>query len=123
VVEEGKVRDVLRPPYHPYTELLLRSVPMIGKRRDATGTPRSAEELSGPAVASGCKFAGRCPRKIGAVCETTQPPWLDVDWDHRIRCHLPLATLADAPPWLPVLAAAHAASHGASRAAANAANG
>ena len=33
IVEEGPVDDVLHPPYHPYTELLLSSVPLIGKRR------------------------------------------------------------------------------------------
>ena len=35
IVEEGPVEDVLHPPYHPYTELLLSSVPLIGKRRAA----------------------------------------------------------------------------------------
>jgi peptide/nickel transport system ATP-binding protein len=107
VVEEGRVRDVLRPPYHPYTELLLSSVPMIGKRRGTTGAARPAEEIGGPEVASGCKFAGRCARKIGPICETAEPPWQEVDGDHRIRCHVPLATLACVPPWLPVHAVAN----------------
>jgi peptide/nickel transport system ATP-binding protein len=106
VVEEGRVRDVLRPPYHPYTELLLSSVPMIGKRRGATVATRPAEESGDTAAASGCKFAGRCTRKIGPICETAEPPWQEVDGDHRIRCHVPLATLARVPPWLPVHAGA-----------------
>ena len=46
IVEEGPVDDVLHPPYHPYTELLLSSVPLIGKRRrrpspDASRAPGS----------------------------------------------------------------------------------
>jgi len=102
LVEEGEVRDVLRPPYHPYTELLLSSVPVIGKPRSMEG-----ERLADPSPASdgtdaGCKFAGRCPRKLGPICDTVPPPWQQVDRDHRIRCHVPLATLAAVPPWLPV---------------------
>jgi peptide/nickel transport system ATP-binding protein len=101
VVEEGRVGDVLRPPYHPYTELLLCSVPMIGKRRDTVTVARPAEEAGDPSAASGCKFAGRCTRKPGPICDTAQPPWQEVDRHHRIRCHVPLATLASIPPWLP----------------------
>ena len=101
VVEEGQVRDVLHPPYHPYTELLLGSVPMIGKRRGAAGVVRSTEEAGDPAAVACCKFAGRCARKMGPICETTQPPWRQVDGEHRIRCHIPLTMLAGMPPWLP----------------------
>jgi peptide/nickel transport system ATP-binding protein len=109
VVEEGAARDVLRPPYHPYTELLLNSVPIIGKRRGAESVARSTVEDDGANTASGCKFAGRCTRKLGAICETVEPPWREVDREHRIRCHIPLAALAGVPPWLPVHALTAAA--------------
>ena len=109
VVEEGSVRDVLRPPYHPYTELLLSSVPMIGKRRGDTVATPPIEEINDATARSGCEFAGRCARKIGSICETEPPPWRQADGEHRIRCHVPLATLAGIPPWLPVHAVADAA--------------
>jgi peptide/nickel transport system ATP-binding protein len=89
LVEEGAVRDVLRPPYHPYTELLLRSVPVIGKQRESAGAPRSIE-------------ASDDPRKLGTICHIVEPPWQVVDGGHRIRCHIPLPALAGVPPWLPV---------------------
>ena len=69
LVEDGPTDAVLRPPYHPYTELLLRSVPVIGGARQA--------RLAGPDAFvddPACKFAGRCPRKIGPVCDTVPPP-------------------------------------------------
>ncbi|MGD0430162.1 MAG: ABC transporter ATP-binding protein [Acetobacteraceae bacterium] len=111
LVEEGGVRDVLHPPYHPYTEALLCSVPIIGKRRGPTDELRSTKEADGSATVSGCKFSGRCPRKQGPICDTAPPPWQEVDRGHRIRCHIPLATLNDVPPWLPARLPADAA-HG-----------
>jgi len=40
-------------------------------------------------IPEGCRFHTRCPRKIGEVCETTEPPWQDAGNDHRICCHIP----------------------------------
>jgi len=42
---------------------------------------------------SGCVFHTRCPRKIGAVCETDEPPLVEVEIDHAMRCHIPLEEL------------------------------
>jgi peptide/nickel transport system ATP-binding protein len=95
LVEDGPTDDVLQPPYHPYTELLLRSVPVIGGARQAS--------LRGPDEAAAdpaCKFAGRCPRKLGSVCDTVPPPVQSAGPGHHIRCHIPLPQLAEIPPWL-----------------------
>jgi peptide/nickel transport system ATP-binding protein len=97
IVEEGPTADVLHPPYHPYTELLLRSVPVIGGVRHAR-LPGPDKSVSDPA----CKFAERCPRKLGAICDTVPPPQQSAGPGHRIRCHIPLPQLADIPPWLPL---------------------
>jgi peptide/nickel transport system ATP-binding protein len=96
IVEEGPVGDVLHPPYHPYTELLLSSVPLIGKRRTAAAT-----QAAQPApMAGGCKFANRCTRRVGPVCDSVPPPVQQVGPDHGIRCHIPLPQLAAVPHWL-----------------------
>jgi peptide/nickel transport system ATP-binding protein len=104
LVEQGGVQEVLRPPYHPYTEMLLRSVPVIGTRQRSVGVERSVDGADEAAGVSGCKFARRCPRKLGPICDSLRPPWQEVGRDHRIRCHIPLAALANVPPWLPVRA-------------------
>jgi hypothetical protein len=44
---------------------------------------------------TGCAFAGRCQWQLGAVCDTHTPPWREVSPGHRIRCHIPLAELAE----------------------------
>jgi peptide/nickel transport system ATP-binding protein len=95
VVEDGPTEDVLQPPYHPYTELLLRSVPVIGGARHV-GLRGPDEVAADPA----CRFAGRCPRKLGSVCDTVPPPVQSAGPGHHIRCHIPLPQLAEIPPWL-----------------------
>jgi peptide/nickel transport system ATP-binding protein len=92
------VADVLRPPYHPYTELLLRSVPVIGTRH--AGPP--AMDTPTEATASACRFAARCVHKLGPICDTEAPPWQQAAPSHHVRCHIPLDRLQEVKPWLPV---------------------
>jgi peptide/nickel transport system ATP-binding protein len=40
-------------------------------------------------VPLGCPFSGRCPRRIGAICDETPPPTLQLAGGHRIVCHIP----------------------------------
>jgi len=88
---------VLRPPYHPYTELLLSSVPLIGKPR---GGGASTQAASPAPAAGGCKFASRCTRRIGPICDSIQPPLQQAGPGHGILCHIPLPQLAAVPHWL-----------------------
>jgi peptide/nickel transport system ATP-binding protein len=57
------------PPYHPYTEALLSAIPIpdpdIHQERIRLRSVPSAVNIP-----SGCRFHTRCPRKIGAICET-----------------------------------------------------
>ena len=79
-------------PHHPYTEALLSAVPTL----DGTGHERIRLEGEIPSPAdppSGCVFHTRCPRKIGEICETTEPPLADAEPGHAIRCHIPLDEL------------------------------
>jgi peptide/nickel transport system ATP-binding protein len=96
LVDTSPAMMLATPPYHPYTEALLRSVPVPDPRRRGgyrglSGTPPSAM-----AVPSGCPFHTRCPRKVGSICETDAPPWRDVPGGRRILCHIPVGELAHA---------------------------
>ena len=73
IMELGTAETVFAGPHHPYTEALLSAVPSLD------GTHRERIRLEGeiPSAAdppTGCVFHTRCPRKLGAVCETTEPP-------------------------------------------------
>ena len=98
IVEFGDVDDVFLPPYHPYTEALLSAVPVPDpdlkqKRIILEGNLPSVRN-----VPAGCPFATRCPRKVGAICDTTPPPELRTATGHRIACHIPLEELKRVDP-------------------------
>ena len=97
-VEEGKLDEVLHPPYHPYTEALLSAVPLVGVRERASQRIRLPVEAMEPG--KGCRFAPRCPRRIGALCDEVPPPVREPTPDHRIACHIPIAELESMEPVL-----------------------
>src|SRR6185312_5705790 len=94
VMEKGAVEAIFAPPYHPYTEALLSAIPipdpaMQQKRIRLEGDAPSPIDLP-----KGCRFAGRCPRKLGAICDAEAPPEQDAGGGHMIACHIPLAELS-----------------------------
>lgn len=97
VVEQGPTDEVLVPPFHPYTRLLISSVPemRIGwleetmqKREMAVGISRGVEM-----DAVGCPFYNRCPMGIEGTCNQVIPPILQLNDGHQISCHLTLGQL------------------------------
>jgi peptide/nickel transport system ATP-binding protein len=94
LLEFGRSEEIFSGPQHPYTEALLSSVPKIGG--SGLSRIRLEGEIPSPRdTPSGCVFHTRCPRKVGAICETQVPPWRDAGGIHRIRCHIPLAELRE----------------------------
>ena len=97
VVEEGLAAQVLAPPYHPYTEALLSAVPVVGAQGRAKSRIRLKGDVSSAQGSAGCRFAHRCPRHMGAICDTVTPPMLAFGASHQIACHLPAEQLAAMP--------------------------
>ena len=100
VVEQGPVNEVLDPPFHPYTRLLISSVPelRIGwledtmqKREMAVGIARGVE-----ITRRGCPFYNRCPMGIEGTCETETPPVRELEDGHEIHCHQTIEALEEA---------------------------
>jgi len=90
--ELGPADVVFDGPHHPYTEALLSAVPTI----DGGGRDRIRLEGDVPSAASppsGCVFHTRCPRKLGAICEEQEPPLVEVEDGHLMRCHIPIDEL------------------------------
>ncbi len=96
LAEEGALEEVLHPPYHPYTEALLSAVPLVGSRERAAQRIRLPVEAGEPG--NGCRFAPRCPRRLGEICDTMPPPVHESAPGHRIACHIPLDRLAAVVP-------------------------
>lgn len=87
IIEKGPVGEVFTPPYHPYTEILLSSVP--------SPTPGEAPERKSPQgqlpspsdPPSGCRFHTRCPYAM-PECEVNTPKMTEMNNNHTIHCHL-----------------------------------
>lgn len=76
-------------PIHPYTRMLLSSVPVVSEYEEKLKPRRvvSAGEIPSPVnVPSGCRFHPRCPER-GRVCEHTEPDLRGVDDQHMVACH------------------------------------
>ena len=92
--EIGPVAAVYGSPSHPYTEALMGAVlePKPGARPVLLA--EDVVELFPPS--KGCPFQRRCHRKLGPICEDTQPPQQEVSAGHVIHCHIPASDLARA---------------------------
>jgi peptide/nickel transport system ATP-binding protein len=84
---------VFAPPYHPYTEALLSAIPVPNPDMRQERIRLKGSVPSAVNIPPGCRFHTRCPRKIGPICETDEPPWQDIGNHHRICCHIPLDEL------------------------------
>jgi peptide/nickel transport system ATP-binding protein len=85
LVELGRVREVFREPLHPYTRLLISSLPSFGQKgvfRGIPGLPPSL--LNRP---EGCPFRPRCPDAL-ARCAVETPALRDVGSSRQVACHL-----------------------------------
>jgi peptide/nickel transport system ATP-binding protein len=85
LVELANVRDLFGEPLHPYTQMLIASLPSLegkGKLHGIPGLPPSL--LNKPA---GCPFQTRCPR-VMEVCRTVEPPLRELRPSHWASCHL-----------------------------------
>jgi len=85
IVEMARGDDLFRRPLHPYTRLLLHSIPQLDafrKRDERTFEKMDRVSALGP----GCSFQPRCSHARGR-CQTEEPVLLDVGEDHLVACH------------------------------------
>jgi oligopeptide/dipeptide ABC transporter ATP-binding protein len=86
VAEAGDVELVVKQPRHPYTQLLISSIPVASTERTWTDETVAAPALQG-AGPSGCKFADRCPSAT-PDCLQAPPPLFQTDGFRAVSCFL-----------------------------------
>ena len=96
VAEYGPAKSVLDLPSHPYTEALLSAAPVPDPDAEPTLIRLPGAVPTMREAFQGCFFAGRCPRKIGPICDHTPPPARagQDSPEHVIYCHIPVDELA-----------------------------
>lgn len=87
VVEYGPSDQILTDSAHPYTELLLDSVPTVDHKWER-GVKLPDIELK-EYQAQACKFAKRC-KYVQAICENTPPPMVQVSGERQALCYKPV---------------------------------
>jgi oligopeptide/dipeptide ABC transporter ATP-binding protein len=88
LVEAGNAAEVIRSPQHPYTQLLVSSIPWREPgRRWGKGVERASPRSGSAHEDTGCAFAGRCPR-VTAECTRVVPPLRRSLPGGAAACHL-----------------------------------
>jgi len=88
VMEVGNVDTVIRDPKHPYTKLLVSSIPwpdpdlVWGGAEDMIQKSQVAFK-----AITGCKFAPRCPYRMD-ICDTRPPEMYLLDRDRAVACYM-----------------------------------
>ena len=91
VAEVGSVDKVIKEPLHPYTQLLVRSIPLPdpdlhwGSEGDLERKNQTAKGVG--SEQRGCKFADRCPF-VMPECRQSPPPLYRTNDDRAVACFL-----------------------------------
>ena len=85
LAEKASTGVIIHTPRHPYTKLLISSLPKVGVKhaeKRLTGIPGSPPLLLNPPV--GCRFRERCPAALDQCVE--EPPFIEIEKDHFVAC-------------------------------------
>ena len=85
LAEKAPAETIVHAPRHPYTRLLLSSLPEVGvtfAEKRLNGIPGRPPSLLDPPT--GCRFRDRCPLASAKCLE--EPPFVQVDADHYVAC-------------------------------------
>lgn len=86
IVEFGPVQELINDPKHPYTQEMIKAVPIPDPTLN-----RERSQLSGNApdpigLGDGCRFRDRCPDRM-EICDVT-PAYVELDGERKVACHL-----------------------------------
>jgi peptide/nickel transport system ATP-binding protein len=85
LAEKASTEVIINSPRHPYTKLLISSLPEVGVKyaeKKLTGIPGNPPLLLDPPV--GCRFRDRCPIAFEKCLE--EPPFVEIEPGHSVAC-------------------------------------
>jgi len=90
ICELAPALEFFQKPLHPYTQMLLSSIPVVSREEEAL-KPKKIQprgEIPSPVnVPPGCSFHQRCPEAM-EVCKRVDPQMIELPGEHFVRCHL-----------------------------------
>ena len=84
IMEQGTCEEIFKAPMHPYTRLLMQSVPSTTQRGRRLASIAGMVP-KGTDIITGCGFASRCPFKTDA-CDAQKPLLEAFDGGHEVAC-------------------------------------
>ena len=90
ICEVAPTVDFFQNPLHPYTQMLLSSIPVVSEEEEKLKPKKviSRGEIPSPVnVPPGCSFHLRCPMKM-EICSRVDPRMMEIEPGHLVRCHL-----------------------------------
>lgn len=90
ICEIAYTAEFFQNPMHPYTRMLLSSIPVVSKEEEELKPKKiiSHGEIPSPVnIPPGCSFHLRCPEKMD-VCSKADPDTTEPEKTHFVRCHL-----------------------------------
>lgn len=87
IVEQAAVNELFESPKHPYTQLLLKSIPRMDEEVEELATIKGLVPSITNMPAVGCRFANRCPKAM-PECVTHTPYLNNVAESHSVACLL-----------------------------------
>ena len=85
IAEMGVTEKIFTNPMHPYTKMLMASVPRLDQRWEKADT--AVEQTLNPTgITSGCIYYERCPI-ADKVCTQAKPKLVEVEPDHFVACY------------------------------------
>ena len=85
LAEKAPTKTIIEDPRHPYTKMLISSLPEVGVRyadKKLAGIPGAPPSLLNPPT--GCRFRARCPLAFDKCLE--EPPFIRIAPDHSVAC-------------------------------------
>jgi oligopeptide/dipeptide ABC transporter ATP-binding protein len=87
IVEIASSEELYKNPLHPYTKLLLSSIPSIGKKKKIKREIIKGDLPSPINIPGGCRFHTRCPI-AEERCMSIEPELRNINEVHSVACHL-----------------------------------
>jgi len=87
-VEYADKQEIFDKPLHPYTQGLLKSIPVLGKKRhEPLDTIKGIVPVPID-MPDACSFYDRCPKAMPGKCDLKTPPMFDLGSSRQVRCYL-----------------------------------
>ena len=87
-LDELRKEKLFSEPKHPYTCLLIESIPKIGLSKDQRLSTIEGNVPIPLNLKNECGFFSRCPKKIDGLCNRGIPELNKISEDHKVSCFL-----------------------------------